>query len=56
MADAFDWKKIQICYVVNKNWDFLCHFLCKICTLGCKHTIFLGYTNYLYMNLDFKNP
>ena len=33
MADAFDWKKVQICYVVNKNEDFLCHFLYKIRTL-----------------------
>ena len=33
MADAFDWKKVQICYVVNKNGDFLCHFLYNNITL-----------------------
>ena len=33
MADAFDWKKVQIFYGVNKNEDFLCHFLYKIRTL-----------------------
>ena len=34
MADVFDWKKVHICCVVNKNEDFSCHFLYKIRTLG----------------------
>ena len=29
MADAFDGKKVQICYEVNKTEDFF-HFLYKI--------------------------
>ena len=56
MADAFDWRKVQICYVVNKNEDFLCHFCIKFVPWWCKHTVFLRYTNYLYMNLNYKNP
>ena len=31
-ADAFDRKKVQICYVVNKNEHFMFHFLYKIRT------------------------
>ena len=56
MAVAFDGKKVQICYVVNRNDDFFGHFCINFVPWWCKHTIFLGYTNYLYMNLDYKNP
>ena len=48
-------KKVQICYVVNRNEDFFGHFCINFVPWWCKHTIFLGYTNYLYMNLDYKN-
>ena len=51
MAVAFDGKKVQICYVVNRNEDFFGHFYINFVLWGCKHTIFLGYTNYLYMKL-----
>ena len=49
-------KKVQICYVVNRNEDFFGHFLYKFRTLVVQTYDFLGYTNYLYMNLDYKNP
>ena len=56
MAVAFDGKKVQICYVVNRNEDFFVIFCINFVPWWCKYTIFLGYTNYLYMNLDYKNP
>ena len=49
-------KKVQICHVVNRNEDFFDHFCINFVPWWCKHTIFLGYTNYPYMNLDYKNP
>ena len=49
-------KKVQICYVVNRNEDFFGHFCINFVPWWCKHTIFLGYTIYLYMNLDYKKP
>ena len=54
---CFWWdKKVQICYVVNRNEGFLVIFCINFVPWWCKHTIFLGYTNYPYMNLDYKNP
>ena len=48
-------KKVQICYVVNRNEDFFGHFCINFVPWWCKRTIFLGYTIYLYMNLNYKN-
>ena len=49
-------KKVQICNVVNRNEDFWVIFCINFVPWWCKNTIFLGYTNYLYMILDYKNP
>ena len=53
MAVAFDGKNGTD---LNRNEDFFGHFCINSVPWWCKHTIFLGYTNYLYMNLDYKNP
>ena len=52
---CFWWEK-RTDYVVNKNKDFFVFFCIKFVPWWCKHTIFLGHTNYLFMNLDYKIP
>ena len=48
MTNAFDGKKVQICYVVNKNEDFFYHFVYKIRTLVVQ-TYDLSWINELSM-------
>ena len=55
MVDAFDGKKVQICYVVNRNEDVFVIFCIKFVPSGGANIQFFLDIQIIYI-LDYKNP